>query len=140
VRRPSAAAGAGAAGGERAAGGPADPWYGLCTVILVARRTHFHGGRPEPASNAGGRRLIVPTLNQAQRDKLDREDFAYVDRDGGEHLPIHDASHVRNAIARFNQTHFESKTAREQARKRILAAARKFEIEVAEDDEVKHPA
>jgi hypothetical protein len=82
----------------------------------------------------------VPTLNQAQRDKLDRDDFAYVDRDGGEHLPINDASHVRNAIARFNQTTFESKAARERARKKIVAAAKKYDIELAADDAVMHPA
>jgi hypothetical protein len=82
----------------------------------------------------------VPTLNRAQRDKLDRDDFAYVDSDGGEHLPINDASHVRNAIARFNQTKFESKAARERARKKIVAAAEKHGIEIAEDDEVMHPA
>jgi hypothetical protein len=82
----------------------------------------------------------VPTLNQAQRDKLDRDDFAYVDRDGGEHLPINDASHVRNAIARFNQTSFESKAARERARKKIVAAAKKYDIELAADDAVMHPA
>jgi hypothetical protein len=82
----------------------------------------------------------VPTLNQAQRDKLDRDDFAYVDRDGGEHLPINDASHVRNAIARFNQTTFESKAARERARKKIVAAAKKYDVELAADDAVMHPA
>ena len=82
----------------------------------------------------------MPTLNQAQRDKLDRDDFAYVDSGGGEHLPINDASHVRNAIARFNQTDFESKAARERARKKIVAAAKKHGIEIADDDAVMHPA
>ncbi len=75
-------------------------------------------------------------LSTRQRDKLSRSDFAYVDRDGGEHLPIHDASHVRNAMARFNQTDFESKAARTRAKKKILAAARKFDIEVDDDDNV----
>ena len=82
----------------------------------------------------------MPTLNQAQRDKLDRDDFAYVDSGGGEHLPINDASHVRNAIARFNQTDVESKAARERARKKIVAAAKKHGIEIADDDAVMHPA
>ncbi len=75
-------------------------------------------------------------LSTRQRDKLSRSDFAYVDPDGGEHLPIHDASHVRNAMARFNQTDFESKAARTRAKKKILAAARKFDIEVDDDDNV----
>jgi hypothetical protein len=75
-------------------------------------------------------------LTEKQRDKLDRSDFAYVDKDGGEHLPIHDESHTRNAIARFNQTHFESAAAKERARQKILAAAKRFGIEVSEDDHV----
>jgi hypothetical protein len=78
----------------------------------------------------------MPELTEKQRDKLGRSDFAYVDKDGGEHLPIHDESHVRNAIARFNQTHFESGAAKERARQKILAAARRFGIEVSEDDHV----
>ena len=78
-------------------------------------------------------------LTEKQRDKLDKDDFAYVDRDGGEHLPIHDESHVRNAVARWNQTHFDSKTAKDDARKKILRAAKKFGIEVDDDDKVRHP-
>ena len=75
-------------------------------------------------------------LTTKQRGELQKRDFAYVDKAGGEHLPIHDEEHVRNAIARFNQTHFESKTARDEARKRIVAAAKRFSIEVAADDKI----
>ncbi len=78
-------------------------------------------------------------LSTKARDRLRGDQFAYVDSDGGEHLPIHDESHVRNAMARFNQTEFESKTAKEEARRKILAAARKFDIEVSEDSNVAHP-
>ena len=78
----------------------------------------------------------MSTLSTKDRDSLRRDQFAYVDREGGEHLPINDASHVRNAIARFDQTHFESKAARERARKAILAAAKRFDIEVSPDDAV----
>ena len=79
-------------------------------------------------------------LTEKQRDKLTKSQFAYVDKDGGEHLPIHDASHVRNAMARFNQTHFESKAAKERARKKILAAAKRHDIEVDEDANVSEKA
>jgi hypothetical protein len=75
-------------------------------------------------------------LSARARERLEKSDFAYVDREGGEHLPIHDETHVRNAISRFNQTHFESAEAKERARKKILAAARKHGIEVADDDRV----
>jgi hypothetical protein len=71
-------------------------------------------------------------LKTTARERLRSNQFAYVDRDGGEHLPIHDESHVRNALARFNQTHFESKTAKASARRKILRAAERFGIEVDE--------
>ena len=65
-------------------------------------------------------------LTEDKREKLRSTQFAYVDREGGEHLPIHDESHVRNAIARFNQTDFESKSARDRARRKILRAAKRL--------------
>jgi hypothetical protein len=82
----------------------------------------------------------MPELDTNEREKLPRNQFAYVDREGEEHLPINDESHVRNAIARFNQTEFESATAKEQARRKILSAARRYGIEVSEDDHVAKPA
>ena len=75
-------------------------------------------------------------LDTKKRDRLSRRQFAYVDRHGGEHLPIHDESHVRNAMARFNQTDFESKTAKESARRKILAAAKRHGIDVDPDANV----
>ena len=52
-------------------------------------------------------------------------------------LPVNDASHVRNAIARFNQTEFESMAARERARRKILSAAERHGIEVDKDDKIR---
>ena len=77
-------------------------------------------------------------LSAKSRDKLTRRQFAYVDSDGGEHLPIHDDSHIRNAMARWNQTDFETKTAKEAARKKILAAAKRHGIEVSDDSNIAH--
>jgi len=78
-------------------------------------------------------------LDTRKRERLSKNQFAYVDRQGGEHLPIHDESHVRNAMARFNQTDFESKIAKEAARRKILAAAKRHKIEVDDDANVKKP-
>ena len=78
----------------------------------------------------------MPELDAQDRDNLRSNQFAYVDKDGGEHLPINDASHVRNAMARFNQTDFESKTAKEEARRKILAAAKRYDLDVDEDANV----
>jgi len=67
-------------------------------------------------------------LDPRQRAGLPDSAFAYVDSRGRKRLPIHDEAHVRNALARFNQVHFESDAARERARKRLLQAAKKFRI------------
>jgi hypothetical protein len=79
-------------------------------------------------------------LDTTDRKKLSKRQFAYVDKDGEGHLPINDESHVRNAMARWNQTDFPSKTAKEQARRKIMAAARRHKIEVSDDDRVAKPA
>jgi uncharacterized protein DUF6582 len=82
----------------------------------------------------------VAELETEDRKKLRRSQFAYVDAEGVGHLPINDESHIRNAISRWNQTDFASKSARERARKKIVAAARRHDIEISDDDEVAHPA
>lgn len=64
------------------------------------------------------------------------DEYAYVDSDGGKHLPIGDKDHVRNAVQRFGQTNFESAEKKQQAAKKVLAAADNYGIEVSEDDDV----
>ncbi len=54
----------------------------------------------------------MTTLVTAKRERIRKAQFAYVDSRGGQHLPIHDEAHVRNAISRFSQTDFESKAAK----------------------------
>jgi len=78
-------------------------------------------------------------LDTKDREKLRRNQFAYVDSKGEEHLPINDETHVRNAIARFNQTDFEDADAKEKARRKILAAAKRHGIDVSEDSNVAKP-
>ena len=70
------------------------------------------------------------------RHALPERSFAYIDSQGGEHLPIHDAAHVRNATARFNQTDFESAEAKHEAARHIVAAARRWGVELSGDDAV----
>jgi class 3 adenylate cyclase len=67
-------------------------------------------------------------LDAADRATLPDTAFAYVDSRGRRRLPIHDASHVRNALARFNQVAFEDEAACDRARTRLLKAARKYRI------------
>ena len=67
-------------------------------------------------------------LAAADRAGLPDTAFAYVDSRGRRMLPIHDAAHVRNALARFGQVVFEDDRARDKARTRLLNAARKHRI------------
>jgi hypothetical protein len=79
-------------------------------------------------------------LTTRGRQHIKKSNFAYVDKSGEGHLPIHDEAHVRNAMARWNQTDFESTAKKEAARKKIVAAAHKHGIEVSDDDKVAHKA
>lgn len=67
-------------------------------------------------------------LDATNRAKLPNSAFAYVDARGVRRLPIHDAAHVRNALARFSQVRFEDEGARERARARLLNAAKRHGI------------
>ena len=70
----------------------------------------------------------MPQLSATARARLPASAFAYIDAKGRRRLPIHDASHVRNALARFDQTAFENDAVREKARQRLLVAAKKYGI------------
>jgi hypothetical protein len=78
----------------------------------------------------------MPELRTQEREDLRKDQFAYVDSEGGEHLPIHDESHVRNAISRFGQTDFESNARKRAAAEKILRAANRHGIDVSEDSDV----
>jgi class 3 adenylate cyclase len=67
-------------------------------------------------------------LDAKQRASLPDSAFAYIDSQGKRRLPINDAPHVRNALARFNQVSFEDEAARDKARTRLLRAAAKHGV------------
>ena len=69
-------------------------------------------------------------LNAEERNKLDKSAFAFPKE---EKEPLENASHVRNAIARFNQVKGVSDEERDAAWRRIKAAAKKHGVEVDED-------
>jgi class 3 adenylate cyclase len=70
----------------------------------------------------------MPPLRARERAQLPDSAFAYIDSRGRRRLPIHDASHVRNALARFSQVVFDDEGARDRARSRLLRAAMKHGI------------
>jgi class 3 adenylate cyclase len=70
----------------------------------------------------------MASLSAKERAALPDSAFAYVDSNGARRLPINDAAHVRNALARFGQVTFEDDAARDRARIRLLRAAQKHGI------------
>jgi hypothetical protein len=68
-------------------------------------------------------------LSASKRNKLDDSKFAFPK---GRKEPLENASHVRNAIARFDQVEGVSDEERDAAWKRIKAAAKKYDVEVSE--------
>ena len=68
-------------------------------------------------------------LNEKQRDGLAESQFAFEEQ---RKEPLENASHVRNAVARFNQVEGVTDKDRDAAWKRIKAAAKKFDVELHE--------
>jgi hypothetical protein len=80
-------------------------------------------GEDVPSSDEG--------MSTAEKDRLEDQEFAFPKE---RKEPLTDARHVRNAIARFDQVEGVSDAERDQAWKRILAAARRYDVEVSESD------
>jgi len=70
-------------------------------------------------------------LSTADKDRLADHEFAFP---AERKEPLTDARHVRNAISRFDQVEGVSDAERDQAWQRILAAAKRFDVEVSESD------
>jgi hypothetical protein len=70
-------------------------------------------------------------LDESARDRLDDRQFAFPKE---RKLPLEDASHTRNAVARFDQVTGVSDAERDAAWKRVQAAAKKFDVELHERD------
>ena len=68
-------------------------------------------------------------LETRDRNAMPAREFAFPKE---RKLPIHDAEHVRNAVARFDQVDDVSDSERDAAWKRIESAARKFDVELHE--------
>jgi hypothetical protein len=68
-------------------------------------------------------------LSEKQRDHIDSDKFAFPKE---RKEPIHDAAHVRNAIARFNQVQDVSDGERDAAWSRIKRAAKRHGVDMEE--------
>ena len=68
-------------------------------------------------------------LDTEDRKEISGKEFAFPKQ---RKEPLEDAAHVRNAIARFNQVEGVSEAEKDEAWKRIKAAAKKFGVEMEE--------
>ena len=66
-------------------------------------------------------------LNERQRNRMPADKFAFPKE---RKEPLNNASHVRNAVARFDQVQGVSDSERDAAWKRIRAAARRYHVHI----------
>jgi hypothetical protein len=96
-----------------------------------AARQNIAKAREAQSARAHGK--DVPRQSQgmstAEKDDLKNSEFAFAKE---RKEPLTDEKHVRNAIARFNQVEGVSDAERDKAWQRILAAAKRYGIEVSE--------
>ncbi len=69
-------------------------------------------------------------LNTEKRSEISDGTFAFTKQ---RKEPLEDASHVKNAIARFDQVQGVTDSERDEAWHRIKAAAKRFGVEVKEE-------
>ncbi len=70
-------------------------------------------------------------LNDKERENLPESAFAFPKE---RKEPLVDAHHVQEAVARFDQVKDVTNKERDEAWKRILHAAKKFDVELQEKD------
>jgi hypothetical protein len=98
-----------------------------------AARRNLEKARAAQSARARGKNAPRQSggMSTAEENRLDESDFAFPEQ---RKEPLTDASHVRNAIARFDQVEDVSDADRDRAWTRIKSAARKFDIDVSADD------
>jgi len=98
-----------------------------------AARRNITKARQTQSARARGEKIPRQSrgLSTAEQDLLPSSQFAFP-RQRKE--PLTDARHVRNAIARFDQVEGVTDAQRDQAWKRIVKAAKQFDVEVSESD------
>jgi hypothetical protein len=96
-----------------------------------AARRNIEKAREVQSARANGKRIPRQSqgLSTAAENRMPESTFAFPEQ---RKEPLNDASHVRNAIARFDQVEGVSDADRDKAWKRIRTAAKKFGVEVSE--------
>ncbi len=98
-----------------------------------AARRNLEKARAAQAARRRGRHVPrrSPGMSTHEENRLADEEFAFPKE---RKEPLVDAAHVRNAVARFNQVEGVSDAERDEAWRRIRAAARRFDVELHERD------
>lgn len=86
----------------------------------------------EESEDAEPEEVEAAELTTAARKKLPNSAFA----GAGRRFPVADAAHARNALARFPIAHFDNPAEKRSTAQRILAACKKFGINVSSDSAV----
>jgi hypothetical protein len=96
-----------------------------------AARENVAKARQVQSARAHGAKIPKQSegLSTAAKDRLPDKDFAFPKE---RKEPLTDARHVRTAIARFDQVEGITDAERDKAWKRILAAAKRYDVEVSE--------
>jgi hypothetical protein len=97
-----------------------------------AARRNLTKARAAQSARAKGKRVPRPSqgLSTAEQNDLAKSEFAFPE---ARKEPLTDAAHVRNAVARFDQVEGVSDSDRDQAWKRIKAAAKRFDVDIEAD-------
>jgi hypothetical protein len=98
-----------------------------------AARRNIAKARQAQSARAHGEKIPQRSegMSTAEENRLEDKEFAFPEE---RKEPLSDARHVRNAIARFNQVEGVSDAERDRAWKRILAAAKRYDVDVSESD------
>ena len=97
-----------------------------------AGRQNLEKAREVQSARAHGERVPRRTrgLSTAEENRMPEKEFAFPEH---RKEPLTDASHVRNAVARFDQVEGVTDAERDRAWKRIQAAAKRYDIDVSAD-------
>lgn len=98
-----------------------------------AARQNITKARKVQSARAHGAKIPKQSegMSTAAKDRLPDKEFAFPKE---RKEPLTDARHVRNAIARFDQVEGVSDTERDKAWQRILKAAKRYDVDVSEND------
>jgi HK97 family phage prohead protease len=123
----------------------------VSSVVQAAAAKAVAQWERDKASGGKASRAVTQVAERAQMstgsiDDLPDSDFAVIESGGSKdasgkttprslrHLPIHDAAHVRDALSRLPQTQL-SDADKSAARKKIMAAAKKFGVDAGDSDD-----